>query len=158
MAKMKKYATVEEYLADQPEDVRDTLESVRRSVLAVVPDATEKIGYGMPGFYVEGRPLVYYSAFKEHCSLFPASGEVWRSSPAISRVTGSRRARFGPDGGAAAGAAGREDREGEARRAPRLLTPLPRSDPASGSDRGHPHMPSLLRRDGEGLDGSRFAA
>ena len=76
MAKMKKYATVEEYLADQPKDVRETLESVRRSVLAVVPDATERIGYGMPGFYVDGHPLVYYSAFKEHCSLFPASGGV----------------------------------------------------------------------------------
>ncbi len=76
MAKMKKYGTVEEYLADQPKDARDTLEHVRRSVLAVVPDATQKIGYGMPGFYVDGRPLVYYSAFKEHCSLFPASGAV----------------------------------------------------------------------------------
>ena len=76
MAKMKRYGTVEEYLADQPKDVRETLESVRRSVLAVVPDATEKIGYGMPGFYVDGHPLVYYAAFKEHCSLFPASGGV----------------------------------------------------------------------------------
>ena len=76
MAKMKKYGTVDDYLADQPRDVRDTLEHVRRSVLAVVPGATQKIGYGMPGFYVDGRPLVYYSAFKEHCSLFPASGAV----------------------------------------------------------------------------------
>jgi uncharacterized protein YdhG (YjbR/CyaY superfamily) len=49
---------------------------VRRSVRAVAPDATEKIGYGMPGFYVDGHPLVYYSAFKAHCSLFPASGAV----------------------------------------------------------------------------------
>jgi uncharacterized protein YdhG (YjbR/CyaY superfamily) len=76
MAKMKRYATVEEYLADQAEEVRATLEHVRRSVRAVAPDATEKIGYGMPGFYVEGHPLVYYSAFKAHCSLFPASGAV----------------------------------------------------------------------------------
>jgi uncharacterized protein YdhG (YjbR/CyaY superfamily) len=76
MAKMKKYGTVAEYLADQPKEVRETLEHVRASVLAVVPDATEKIGYGMPGFYVDGRPLVYYSAFKEHCSLFPASPAV----------------------------------------------------------------------------------
>jgi uncharacterized protein YdhG (YjbR/CyaY superfamily) len=76
MAKMKKYGTVEEYLADQPEDVRATLEHVRRSVLNVAPNATEKIGYGMPGFYVDGRPLVYYSAFKEHCSLFPTSPGV----------------------------------------------------------------------------------
>lgn len=76
MAKMKKYASVEEYLADQPEDVRATLEHVRRSVRAVAADATEKIGYGMPGFYVDGHPLVYYAAFKAHCSLFPASGAV----------------------------------------------------------------------------------
>jgi uncharacterized protein YdhG (YjbR/CyaY superfamily) len=76
MAKMKKYGTVEEYLADQPEDVRATLEHVRRSVRAAAPNATEKIGYGMPGFYVDGHPLVYYSAFKAHCSLFPASGAV----------------------------------------------------------------------------------
>ena len=57
MAKMKKYETVEGYLADQPKEVRETLEHVRDSVLAVVPDATQKIGYGMPGFYVDGRPL-----------------------------------------------------------------------------------------------------
>lgn len=76
MAKMKKYTTVEEYLADQPDEVRKTLEPIRRAVRAVVPNATEKIGYGMPGFYVDGHPLVYYSAFKAHCSLFPASGAV----------------------------------------------------------------------------------
>ncbi len=74
--KMKKYETVEEYIADQPNDVRKTLEHVRRSVLAVVPKATEKIGYGMPGFYDDGRPLVYDSAFQEHCSQVPASGAV----------------------------------------------------------------------------------
>jgi uncharacterized protein YdhG (YjbR/CyaY superfamily) len=76
MAKMKKYASVEGYLGDQPKGVRETLEHVRRSIRAVAPDATEKIGYGMPGFYVDGHPLVYYSAFKAHCSLFPASGAV----------------------------------------------------------------------------------
>jgi uncharacterized protein YdhG (YjbR/CyaY superfamily) len=76
MAKMKKFTTVEEYLADQPPEVRATLEHVRRSVKSVAPKATEKIGYGMPGFYVDGHPLVYYSAFKAHCSLFPASGAV----------------------------------------------------------------------------------
>jgi uncharacterized protein YdhG (YjbR/CyaY superfamily) len=76
MAKMKKYTSVEEYLADQPKEVRDTLQHVRESVRAVAPDATEKIAYGMPGFYVDGHPLVYYSAFKAHCSLFPASGAV----------------------------------------------------------------------------------
>jgi uncharacterized protein YdhG (YjbR/CyaY superfamily) len=73
---MDKPKSVEAYLAALPEDVRATLEKIRQAIKAAAPTATEKIGYGMPGFYVDGRPLVYYSAFKEHCSLFPASAAV----------------------------------------------------------------------------------
>jgi uncharacterized protein YdhG (YjbR/CyaY superfamily) len=76
MAKMKKHSTVESYLGDVPADARSTLEKVRAAVRAAAPDAEEKIGYGMPGFYLDGHPLVYYSAFKAHCSLFPASPAV----------------------------------------------------------------------------------
>ena len=76
MAKMKKHSTVESYLEDVPADARSTLEKVRAAVRAAAPGAEEKIGYGMPGFYLDGRPLVYYSAFKAHCSLFPASPAV----------------------------------------------------------------------------------
>jgi uncharacterized protein YdhG (YjbR/CyaY superfamily) len=76
MAKMKKHSTVEEYLADVPDDARATLEKVRSAVRGAAPGADERIGYGMPGFYLDGHPLVYYSAFKAHCSLFPASPAV----------------------------------------------------------------------------------
>ena len=119
--KMKKYGTVDEYLADQPDDVRKTLERVRRSVLAVVPKATEKIGYGMPGFYVEGRPLVYYSAFKEHCSLFPASaGVIERLADDLKGYGLAKGHDPVPHRQAATRAVDQEDREGEARGAQRL--------------------------------------
>lgn len=75
---MKKYATVDEYLADQPEDARATLEKLRSAIRSAAPGAVEKIGYGMPGFYLDGHPLTYYAAFKAHCSLFPASTGVIR--------------------------------------------------------------------------------
>lgn len=74
--KMKKYTEVEDYLADLPEDARATLEKVRKAIRSAAPGAEEKIGYGMPGFYLDGHPLTYYSAFKAHCSLFPASPSV----------------------------------------------------------------------------------
>ena len=32
----------------------------------------------MPAFYQGKRPLVYYAAFKEHCSFYPASVAVMR--------------------------------------------------------------------------------
>jgi uncharacterized protein YdhG (YjbR/CyaY superfamily) len=74
--RMKKYTEVEDYLADLPEDARATLEKVRKAIRSAAPRAEEKIGYGMPGFYLDGHPLAYYSAFKAHCSLFPASSQV----------------------------------------------------------------------------------
>ncbi|HET9672923.1 MAG TPA: DUF1801 domain-containing protein [Actinomycetota bacterium] len=73
---MKKHTTVESYLADCPPDARATLERIRAAVRSAAPSAEEKIGYGMPGFYLDGHPLTYYAAFKAHCSLFPGSATV----------------------------------------------------------------------------------
>jgi uncharacterized protein YdhG (YjbR/CyaY superfamily) len=73
---MKKAASVDGYLADLPEDARATLEKVRAAMRGATPPSRREIGYGMPGFYLNGHPLAYYAAFKEHCSLFPASAAV----------------------------------------------------------------------------------
>lgn len=73
---MKKYDSVDAYLADLPEEERGTLEKIRQAIAAAAPEATESMAYGMPGFYLDGHPLVYFAAFKKHCSFFPASYEV----------------------------------------------------------------------------------
>ena len=65
--------SVEEYLAALPADSRTALEHLRAMIRAAAPGATEAISYGMPAFRDRGRMLVYYAAFKAHCSLFPAS-------------------------------------------------------------------------------------
>ncbi|HET7870044.1 MAG TPA: DUF1801 domain-containing protein [Actinomycetota bacterium] len=67
---------VDDYLAALPEDQRAALEQVRKTVRAAAPEATEMISYQMPTFKLRGRVLVYYAAFKDHCSLFPASDAV----------------------------------------------------------------------------------
>lgn len=67
------------YLADLPEDARTTLEPIRRAIRSAAPGATETISYGMPAFKLDGRPLVYFAAFKQHCSFFPASYSVMRT-------------------------------------------------------------------------------
>ena len=48
-------STIEEYLADLPEDVRAALEQVRRTIKAAAPDTTETISYQMPTFKYRGR-------------------------------------------------------------------------------------------------------
>jgi uncharacterized protein YdhG (YjbR/CyaY superfamily) len=64
-------ATVEEYLAGLPDDVRARLEEVRRVVHEVVPDAGERISYAMPTFTLDDQPLLHVAAWKQHLGLYP---------------------------------------------------------------------------------------
>ena len=69
--------TVRDCLAAVPPDARAALTKLRRTIKAAAPKATETISYGMPAFKYMGT-LVYYAAFKDHCSFFPASMTVMR--------------------------------------------------------------------------------
>lgn len=69
-------ATVDDYLAALPDDRRAAMETLRQTIRAAAPDATELISYLMPAFKSHGTFLVSYAAFKKHYSLFPASGAV----------------------------------------------------------------------------------
>jgi uncharacterized protein YdhG (YjbR/CyaY superfamily) len=65
--------SVDEYIAAQPETVRPKLEQVRSAIRRAVPEAVEGIGYRMPGYKLNGKPMLYFAGFKEHYSLFAAS-------------------------------------------------------------------------------------
>jgi uncharacterized protein YdhG (YjbR/CyaY superfamily) len=72
---MKKTAepkNIDEYLMDQPEKVRVVLEKLRHTIKQAAPKAEEVISYKMPAFKYHGM-LVYFAAFKNHCSFFPGS-------------------------------------------------------------------------------------
>ena len=69
-------ADVDRYLASVEEPKRSTLEALRRSILAVIPDAEQAISYGMPAFKVQGKTVAGFAAFKDHLSYLPHSGSV----------------------------------------------------------------------------------
>jgi uncharacterized protein YdhG (YjbR/CyaY superfamily) len=69
-------SSVDDYLGALPDESRTALEKLRKTIRAAAPEATETISYQMPAFKQEGRFLVSYAAFKDHCSLFPASTAV----------------------------------------------------------------------------------
>lgn len=66
--------SVDEYIAEQPEAMRPKLQQVRAAIRRAVPEALEGIGYRMPGYKLNGKPMLYFASFKEHYSLFAASG------------------------------------------------------------------------------------
>jgi len=69
------FRTIDEYIAAFPEDVQGKLKQIRATIKAAVPDATEKISYQMPTFYLNGN-LVHFAAFKNHIGFYPAASGV----------------------------------------------------------------------------------
>jgi uncharacterized protein YdhG (YjbR/CyaY superfamily) len=66
---------IDEYFLDVPENQRLALEEIRQIIRETAPSAEEVISYGMPAFKYHGM-LVYFAAFKNHCSLFAANATL----------------------------------------------------------------------------------
>jgi uncharacterized protein YdhG (YjbR/CyaY superfamily) len=64
--------TIDEYIADFPDDVREILEKIRMTIKKAAPDAEETISYKMPTFNLKGHYLVYFAAYKKHIGFYPA--------------------------------------------------------------------------------------
>ena len=71
-------AQVRRYMSSQPAKHRKALSTVRAAVRATAPKAVEHFSYGIPGFRLDGRPLVWYAAFKQHVSLYPVTAAIRR--------------------------------------------------------------------------------
>lgn len=63
--------TIDAYIAAFPADIQAKLQAMRETIHAAAPDATEKISYQMPTFYLHGN-LVHFAAFKQHIGFYPA--------------------------------------------------------------------------------------
>lgn len=65
---------IDAYLATLPADQHEALQRLRAQIARLVPDAEETISYGMPAFKLHGRAVVWFAAWKAHCSIYPLTG------------------------------------------------------------------------------------
>lgn len=70
---------------------RAALEKLRKIIKSAVPDATEVISYGIPAFRYQGYVLVWFAAWKNHCSLYPISNAVKRELKGYDTAKGTIR-------------------------------------------------------------------
>ncbi|HUQ82357.1 MAG TPA: DUF1801 domain-containing protein [Gemmatimonadaceae bacterium] len=70
---MAKPETTAEYLAGLTPEQRAGLEKIRKAIVSAVPKVAPSFSYRMPAFTLEGRPLIWYAAWKHHFSLYPLS-------------------------------------------------------------------------------------
>jgi uncharacterized protein YdhG (YjbR/CyaY superfamily) len=70
-----KFKTVDEYAATLPANSRKIFKELRKAVTAAAPDAEEVISYNIPALK-QGKMVVYFSAWKEHVSMYPWNDEM----------------------------------------------------------------------------------
>ena len=66
-------ATIDEYIASFPEETQEILVKIRAAMHNVLPDAPEKIRYGMPAILLGGRYALHFAAWKHHVGIYPVA-------------------------------------------------------------------------------------
>ena len=69
------FTTIDEYITLFPPEIRERLQTMRETIRSAAPDASEKISWSMPTFYLNGN-LVYFAAFKKHIGFFPGADGI----------------------------------------------------------------------------------
>src|SRR5512133_921126 len=72
----RKPRTIDEYLAGVSADQQIALAKLRKIIHAVAPKVEECISYGIPAFRLDGRSLVFFGAWANHCSFYPGSSKT----------------------------------------------------------------------------------
>ena len=69
-------AQVRAYYAARTPEVRRHLKRIHDAIESAAPDAEETFSYGIPGFRLDGKVLMWYAAWKNHTSMYPITGAV----------------------------------------------------------------------------------
>lgn len=68
-------SSVDDYIAAQPENVKDILTRVRQTIRLALPDADECISWRMPTFR-KSRNIIQFAAFKNHLGIYPGTEAI----------------------------------------------------------------------------------
>ena len=83
------YVSIDEYIANFPEDVQVVLEKLRATIKKAAPDAEETINYQIPTFTLKGN-LVHFAAFKKHIGFYPTPSGMEKFKKELSGYEGSK--------------------------------------------------------------------
>jgi uncharacterized protein YdhG (YjbR/CyaY superfamily) len=88
---MEKFTNIDEHIALFPSDVQEKLQLLRKTILESAPNATEKIAYGIPTFFLK-KNLVHFAGYKNHIGFYPGASGIANFQEEISKYKNSKGA------------------------------------------------------------------
>jgi uncharacterized protein YdhG (YjbR/CyaY superfamily) len=67
--------SIDEYIHACPATLQPLLQQLRETIQSAAPDATQKISYAMPTFYLAGN-LVHFALAKQHIGFYPSPSAI----------------------------------------------------------------------------------
>ncbi len=83
------YHNIDEYIGQFPSEIQDILQKIRALIHETAPEASEKISYQMPTFYMNGN-LVHFAAFKKHIGFYPTPSGTEQFRNELSAYKGAK--------------------------------------------------------------------
>lgn len=91
MKKVKPADSMDDYIAGFPEEVQQKLHQIRTCIQSAAPQASEKISYAMPTFYLNGN-LVHFAAYQHHIGFYPGPDALLQFSDEVGKFKNSKGA------------------------------------------------------------------
>ena len=74
--------TVDDYIVAAPKEKHATLKKLRQTIKAAAPKASESVSYGIVGYKLERKPVVYFGYWKAYYSLYGMGNRVTKAHAA----------------------------------------------------------------------------
>jgi uncharacterized protein YdhG (YjbR/CyaY superfamily) len=84
-----KAKTVDEYISGFSKPVQTKLKIIRKIVKKNAPEATEKIGYGIPSYNYLGM-LLYFAAYEKHIGLYAMPSTILHFEKQLTKYSTSK--------------------------------------------------------------------
>ena len=62
--------SIKEYISEQDKTIQPKLELIYNTIRDAIPDAEERLSWGMPTFW-KGRNIIHFAPAKKHIGLYP---------------------------------------------------------------------------------------
>ncbi len=73
---MRNFKSIKEYIQHQPETIQLILTAVKEAIEKACPEAIGSISYDMPAYKLDGKPLAYFAANKNHLGFYPTPSPI----------------------------------------------------------------------------------